>query len=86
MQLSIIFVALFTAAVTARDFTLYSEANFGDASHGQTRWDDDACWNMNGKGDHASSVRGKGCKYRAQLPQRPHLVVPQRMPGLSQLL
>ncbi|KAH7171444.1 hypothetical protein EDB81DRAFT_877439 [Dactylonectria macrodidyma] len=61
MQLTAFVVTLLVAVVSARDFTLYEHSNFGGASHFENRFDDDACWNMNGKGDQASSVRGAGC-------------------------
>lgn len=43
MQFPIFLAALFATGVSARDFTLYSEANFGGAAHRETRWDDNAC-------------------------------------------
>ncbi|KAK1836521.1 hypothetical protein QBC39DRAFT_378070 [Podospora conica] len=61
MQFPVVLAALLAAGVSARDFTLYSEVNFGGTAHRETRNDDAACWNLNGKGDTASSVRGGGC-------------------------
>ncbi|RYP00809.1 hypothetical protein DL765_010893 [Monosporascus sp. GIB2] len=61
MHLTAFVTALLAAVVSARDFTLYDDPNFGGASHFENRFDDDACWNMNGAGDKASSVRGAGC-------------------------
>ncbi|CVK84844.1 uncharacterized protein FMAN_01770 [Fusarium mangiferae] len=61
MQIITVTAALFASLALARDFTLYDNSYFGGASHRETRNDDDACWNMNGKGDRASSVKGYGC-------------------------
>ncbi|KAH6964524.1 hypothetical protein HG530_003895 [Fusarium avenaceum] len=61
MQLSLFTVTILASLVGARDFTLYEHANYKGATHRETRNDDDACWNMNGKGDKASSVKGKWC-------------------------
>ncbi|KAH6847756.1 hypothetical protein B0I37DRAFT_415473 [Chaetomium sp. MPI-CAGE-AT-0009] len=60
MQVTICVATLLAAAASARDFTLYDEVNFGGAGHRQTQNDDAACWNLNGAGDRASSVRGGG--------------------------
>ncbi|KAF5238849.1 hypothetical protein FANTH_10177 [Fusarium anthophilum] len=61
MHLSLFALTLLASVAAARDFTLYEHANYKGASHRETRNDDNACWNMNGKGDQASSVKGKGC-------------------------
>ncbi|KAL2059825.1 hypothetical protein VTL71DRAFT_9980 [Oculimacula yallundae] len=53
--------ALLAAVASARDFTIYEHQNMQGNAHRETRWDDDACWNMNGAGDQASSVAGQGC-------------------------
>ncbi|KAJ3523240.1 hypothetical protein NM208_g12526 [Fusarium decemcellulare] len=55
MQLTAFVANLLAAVVSARDFTLFEHSNFGGATHFENRFDDDACWNMNGKGDTASS-------------------------------
>ncbi|KAK4119253.1 hypothetical protein N657DRAFT_650357 [Parathielavia appendiculata] len=61
MELTIFVVGLLAGVVSAREFTLYEHSNFGGATHRETRPNDDRCWNMNGAGDRASSVRGGGC-------------------------
>jgi hypothetical protein len=43
MKLTDIVATLLAAVVSARDFTLYENANFGGAYHREQRWDDDAC-------------------------------------------
>lgn len=43
MQLTVVVATLLAAAVSARDFTLYENANFGGSYHREQRWDDDAC-------------------------------------------
>ncbi|KAK6541330.1 hypothetical protein TWF694_007149 [Orbilia ellipsospora] len=49
---------LLSGAVSARVFTLWEDINYGGAGWQETRLDDSACWNLNGKGDSASSVTG----------------------------
>ncbi|EPE31425.1 hypothetical protein GLAREA_12728 [Glarea lozoyensis ATCC 20868] len=61
MQIPAILAILLAAGASARDFTLYEEQNFGGGYHREQRWNDKACWNMNGAGDSASSVGGEGC-------------------------
>ncbi|RBR14469.1 uncharacterized protein FIESC28_07705 [Fusarium coffeatum] len=62
MQFTLLTATLLASLVSARDFTLYNDANFKGGSHRETRGDDGACWNLNGKGDQASSVKGlNGC-------------------------
>ncbi|SPJ75746.1 uncharacterized protein FTOL_05477 [Fusarium torulosum] len=62
MQFTLLTVTFLTSLASARDFTLYDDANWKGAAHTETRWDDNACWNLNGKGDQASSVGGRlGC-------------------------
>ncbi|KAK2616564.1 hypothetical protein QQS21_000387 [Conoideocrella luteorostrata] len=63
MQLTTIFVGTLLASLaTARSFTLFDDVNFGGKAHDENRNNDAACWNLNGAGDQASSVRGgPGC-------------------------
>lgn len=51
---------LLISAASARQFTLFDNANYGGASHTESRNNDNACWNLNGKGDRASSVKSAG--------------------------
>lgn len=51
---------LLISAASARQFTLFDNANYGGASHTENRNNDNACWNLNGKGDRASSVKSAG--------------------------
>lgn len=55
-----LFTTLLISAASARQFTLFDNANYGGASHTENRNNDNTCWNLNGKGDRASSVRGAG--------------------------
>ncbi|KAH8648741.1 hypothetical protein BGZ60DRAFT_329635, partial [Tricladium varicosporioides] len=43
MQLTTFVATLLAVVVSARDFTLYDDSNYGGASHFENRWDDDAC-------------------------------------------
>ncbi|KAK0738958.1 hypothetical protein B0T18DRAFT_333351 [Schizothecium vesticola] len=43
MQFPVVLAVLFAAGVSARDFTLYSNVNFGGNAHRGTRSDDSAC-------------------------------------------
>lgn len=43
MQLTAFVTTLLAAVVSARDFTLYDDSNFGGASHFENRFEDDAC-------------------------------------------
>ncbi|KAF6780996.1 hypothetical protein CSOJ01_16108 [Colletotrichum sojae] len=62
MQLSAFVAALLASAVSARTFTLFEHRDFGGSSWTEQPPDDARCWNMNGKGDQASSVLGgPGC-------------------------
>lgn len=42
---------LLISAASARQFILFDNANYGGASHTENRNNDNACWNLNGKGD-----------------------------------
>ncbi|KAJ0107279.1 uncharacterized protein J7T55_015744 [Diaporthe amygdali] len=62
MKFTILAATLLTSVVSARSFTLYDDVNFGGAAHAENRNNDAACWNLNGAGDHTSSVKGgSGC-------------------------
>ncbi|KAK3392533.1 hypothetical protein B0T20DRAFT_396166 [Sordaria brevicollis] len=65
MQLTTFIASLMLAsapAVQARFFTLYDDVNYGGQPHAENRPDGATCWNLNGAGDKASSVRGgSGC-------------------------
>ncbi|KAK6819576.1 hypothetical protein PG990_010073 [Apiospora arundinis] len=62
MQFTALAATLFVAVASARQFTLFDDINFGGAAHYENRNNDDACWNLNGAGDQASSVQGgAGC-------------------------
>ncbi|RGP73975.1 hypothetical protein FSPOR_1669 [Fusarium sporotrichioides] len=62
MQINILQIALFATMASAQQakFILYEHSNFGGSSHTETRNTGSDCWNMNGKGDQASSVRNYG--------------------------
>ncbi|GKT59796.1 hypothetical protein ColTof4_11015 [Colletotrichum tofieldiae] len=62
MQLTIVVTSLLAAAVSAREFILYDDANYGGVGNAENRPNEARCWNLNGRGDKASSVRGgSGC-------------------------
>ncbi|KAK4118018.1 hypothetical protein N657DRAFT_651741 [Parathielavia appendiculata] len=62
MHLTIFAAALLASAVSAREFILFDDINLRGVAHRETRDNDAACWNLNGKGDRASSVWGdNGC-------------------------
>ncbi|KAK4446154.1 hypothetical protein QBC34DRAFT_383575 [Podospora aff. communis PSN243] len=54
--------ALLVSAVSAREFLLFEHTNYQGASHLEIQPNGPTCWNLNGKGDRASSVGGdSGC-------------------------
>ncbi|KAJ3532860.1 hypothetical protein NM208_g8248 [Fusarium decemcellulare] len=62
MQITLFAVTLLASVASAREFALFDDTNFNGASHREIRNNDAACWNLNGKGDRASSVGGdSGC-------------------------
>ncbi|KAJ4179977.1 hypothetical protein NW767_014495, partial [Fusarium falciforme] len=62
MQITLFTITLLASVASARDFVLFDDANYNGAAHIEARNNDAACWNLNGKGDRASSVGGDaGC-------------------------
>lgn len=62
MQITAAVAFLLAGAASARTFTLYDNANYQGAAHTENQPDNAVCWNLNGKGDRASSVSGgAGC-------------------------
>ncbi|KAL4722191.1 hypothetical protein ACLX1H_010967 [Fusarium chlamydosporum] len=62
MRITLLAAALFASLASAREFNLYEDINYNGTFHKETRNSDGACWNLNGKGDQASSVEGgNGC-------------------------
>ncbi|KAK1519774.1 uncharacterized protein CCOS01_11425 [Colletotrichum costaricense] len=60
MKITLFAVTLLASLASAREFVLFDDANYNGASHREIRNTDGACWNLNGKGDRASSVGGDG--------------------------
>ncbi|WYZ42009.1 hypothetical protein EsH8_V_000904 [Colletotrichum jinshuiense] len=60
MQLTIFVTTLLAAAVSAREFILYDDTNYGGVGNAENRPNEARCWNLNGRGDKASSVRDSG--------------------------
>ncbi|KAL6924120.1 hypothetical protein ACHAPO_011209 [Fusarium lateritium] len=62
MQINLLKIAFFASMASAQQvkFTLYEHSNFGGASHSETKNLGSDCWNLNGKGDTASSVKNLG--------------------------
>ncbi|KAK6222573.1 hypothetical protein QIS74_04275 [Colletotrichum tabaci] len=62
MQLTIVVTTLLATAVSARRFILFDDINYGGQGNLEQQPNEARCWNLNGRGDKASSVQGdSGC-------------------------
>ncbi|KAF9881783.1 hypothetical protein CkaCkLH20_00929 [Colletotrichum karsti] len=62
MKFTIIAATLLASVVSARQFVLYDDINYGGTGNAENQPDEARCWNLNGRGDKASSVTGgAGC-------------------------